>query len=255
MDKDQIRKNLSGYRPELYHDDDPAIAESLRLAKTDPELSAWLQEQIDFDRRVSDTMTSLLPPAGAKESLLEGYRSHQLPRPARRLLPGLAVAAALVISTALVAKYFLMPPPVEFASHPAPTVEVFREQMAFFASQRFVLDQTFDTNAESALWLAEQNYPTIEEIPGKLVNFRGMGCKKFDWQNNKVGLICFRKSSNEIVHLFVLERTALTADKTNSRDLDELHVFHGRQTKGWEDQNHVYLLVGSQPGVEISGIL
>lgn len=258
MDRDQIRQTLAGYRPELYQDDDPLIAESLRLAKADPELSAWLDEQVAFDRDLAKTLSQAEPPQDSREALLSAYQEQQvitLPRkrPSRRAW--LAAAAILLLSTAGLIKFFAFPPPVEFSETSNPTVETLREQMAYFASQRFVLDETFDTNTESAAWLANEEFPTLTELPGKLTQYQGMGCKKIDWNKRKVGLICFKNNDRKIVHLFVLDRAELDSNPAHEAEFEKVLVFHDRETKGWRDDKQVYLLVGSEPGVSVSNLL
>ncbi|MGJ8723589.1 MAG: hypothetical protein ACSHYB_03440 [Roseibacillus sp.] len=258
MDKDQIRQNLAGYRPELYQDDDPLIAESLRAAKADPELSAWLDDQIAFDRELAQTLSQAEPPLGSREALLTAYQEQQVVSLPKRRIPRNAVwaaAAILLLSTAGLIKFFAFPPPVEFAQTANPTVETLREQMAYFASQRFVLDETFQTNTESAAWLATEQFPTLTNLPGKLTQYRGMGCKKINWNERKVGLICFKNNDNEIVHLFVLDRTELESNPAHEAEFEKVIVFHDRETKGWSDEKQAYLLVGSEPGVSVHNLL
>lgn len=254
MDNKQIRQNLSGYRPELYHDDDPVIAESLRLAKADPELALWLEEQVQFDREVAAALATHRPPASARQDLLDAER-HQATTSRTFRRRALAIAALLIISLGMAGNYFLFPPTVEFAAHEAPTVDTYREQMAYFASQRFVLDQGFKTNQESAEWLAEESFPSFANIPSELVQYRGMGCKKLLWNDRKVGLICFKNKYNEVVHLFVLDRSTLTGDPTQEENFEEILVFHDRETMGWQDESKSYLLVGSEPGVRLAGLM
>lgn len=257
MDKDQIRQNLAGYRPELYQDDDPLIAESLRAAKADPELSKWLAEQVTFDRELSASLANVQPPEGSREALLLAYQKQKVTPLRRKKIPraAWAVAALLLLSAAGLIKYFAFPPPVQFAEQANPTVETFREQMAYFASQRFVLDETFETNSESAAWLAQEDFPTLEEIPGALTSYRGMGCKKIHWQGTKVGLICFRNKENKIVHLFILDKDSLQSAPPQEAEFENVLVRHERETKGWSDREKAYLLVGSQPGVKIANLL
>lgn len=261
MDKKEIQQNLAGYLPELYQDEDPLIAESLRAAKADPELSQWLEEQIAFDREISEKAQSVAPPEGSREDLLKAYRSqaddltHAQTSFFAKVPPkAWAIAALLFLSTAGLIKYFAFPPPVEFAQTANPTVETLRDQMAYFASQRFVLDKGFKTNVESAAWLEQESFPTLDQIPGSLVAYRGMGCKKITWQNTKVGLICFKNEANEIVHLFVVDQKDLDPS-SHDLNLENVLVHHERETKGWRDQEQVYLLVGSEPGVKIGNLL
>lgn len=255
MNNDQIRQNLAGYRPELYRDDDPLIAESLRLAKADPELSQWLDEQVQFDREVTAALTAVAsPPAIAVQDLLQAEREQARAGRTRRHRT-LAIAALFILSLGMVGKYFLFPPAVEFAAHDAPTVDTFREQMAYFASQRFVLDRGFSSNQESAQWLAGEEFPSPDQIPGELVQYRGMGCKKLQWNERKVGLICFKNKANDIVHLFILDRTTLTESPAQASEFGKILVFHDRETMGWQDEDKSYLLVGSEPGVRLAGLM
>ncbi len=265
MDKDQIRQTLSGYRPDLYQDDDPVISASLEAAKADTDLNAWLESEIAFDREFSLALSSVKPPREAKEKLLRLHANADDQPPSILAGPTTpkrspiykfgAIAALLIFSAILTGKYFLFPAPVEFTAHSSPTEETFREQMAWFASQRFVLDKRFDTNSASANWLRDNHFPAPQSIPGKLVRFQGMGCKKIDWQGQKVGLICFKNEDNEIVHLFIVDRAAISHDPDAARAYDEAFVFHDRETKGWKDDNRLYLLVGSEPGVLVSGLM
>lgn len=257
MDKEQIRQNLSGYRPELYQDDDPLIAESLRAAKANPELSAWLDEQIAYDRDLTNTLSAAQPPQGSREALLAAHQEQQITRISRKRIPTAAWAAAAIflISAGGLIKFFAFPPPVEFVATSNPTVETLREQMAYFASQRFVLDETFASNVESAQWLATEDFPTLNTVPGELVQYKGMGCKKITWQGNKIGLICFKNKANEIVHLFILDQKGLETSPQHDAEFEKVLVRHERETKGWRDENQVYLLVGSDPGTKVGNLL
>ena len=150
MNKDQIREILAGYRPELYQDDDPLISESLQAAKADPELSAWLDYQIAVDREISEQLQSLSPPSDGRKTLLEAYHAQQdeegfknKKRSRRFSCKARAIMVLLLLAGAGLVKHFAFPPPVAFAEVANPTSETLREQMAYFASQRFTLDKTF----------------------------------------------------------------------------------------------------------------
>ena len=109
--------------------------------------------------------------------------------------------------------------------------------MAYFASQPIVLDKFFQSNSESAAWLASEQFPTLTQIPEKLHLYQGMGCKKIDWKGQKVGLICFRNEGNDIVHLFVIDRTAIAAGPNPKAAFEETAVYHDRETKGWVEDD------------------
>lgn len=268
MDKDELQTKLSGYQPEFYRDDDPLIAEALRAVENTRELSIWLAGEVTFDQTVAQTLSTAQPPQGSSEALLSAYQETQtsapissLPKQRSWMRPSQhpliwAAAAILLLSTAGLVKYFAFPPPVEFVQTSNPTTETLREQMAFFASERFVLDRVFFTNEKSAKWLKKEDYPTMDSIPGELVRYKGMGCRKISWQGHKVSLICFKKDDNKLVHLFIIDRKNIQDSPLTEEAFEKVIVHHERETMGWRrDENQLYLLVGSEPGVQVSDLL
>ena len=73
MTKEEIMTRLAGYRPELYEDDDPDIAEALRLARQDPELSEWLDNEIAFDRAFAGMLGNTFNCSGARFGLSHAF--------------------------------------------------------------------------------------------------------------------------------------------------------------------------------------
>ncbi|MEM9081378.1 MAG: hypothetical protein AAGC74_11875, partial [Verrucomicrobiota bacterium] len=228
------------------------IAKALKIAQADPELSRWLEDEITSDRLISENLRSLTSPSRSKEDLLA--QVHAL-RPRRRKFPArtLAAAALLLLSASLLINYYAFPPPVQFTQTQQPTVESFREQMAYFASQRFVLDSHSKELEQSREWLAQRDYPTFTDIPGPIINFEGMGCKKIDWHGHKVSLICFKNKNNEIVHLFTIDKSAFQNLQTTQ--LPQMLVHHSRQTGGFTTTDKIHLYVASQPGISITPLL
>ena len=257
MNNDQIRETLAGYRPELYQDDDPLIADCLRAARADPELSAWLDEQIAFDREITEILSQVLPAQDNCEHLLATRQEHAVvPLTKRRTHRAVwAVAAILLLTTAGLVYHFASSPQRELS----PTVHrdgrIFRKEMALFANQSFVLDKLFTHNTESAAWLASEEFPSLTEMPDKLTHYRGMGCKKIAWNEHKVSLICFTNQNNETIHLFVLDRAALNDNPAHEAEFEKELVFHELETKGWLDADTAYLLVGAKPGIKVGNIL
>ena len=116
------------------------------------------------------------------------------------------------------------------------------------------LIRPFNSNIKSIDWLEKENFPTLNEIPGGLLDYRGMGCKKIAWQGTKVGLICFKNDASQVVHIFVIDRKDI-APSSHDLDLEKVLVRHDRETKGWRDNDHLYLLVGSEPRVKVGNLL
>lgn len=251
MDKEEIMTRLAGYRPEIYRDDDPQIAKALLLARADPELSAWLDEQIDFDRSFAQALGS--SPSNHEE--LEKLLADAPPSRHRFRAPRgvLLAAAALLLFGGFAVKFFLFPAPVEFPAAPASSVASFRDHMAYFANKRFVLDETISDLEEARRWLAGQSLPIYDRTPDSLAGHEAMGCKAIDWRGTKVALLCFLNDQQEIVHLFIVDESQLSAE--GAAELAQLRRDRNLETRGWQEGGRVHLLVGSEPHVSLAGLL
>lgn len=144
------------------------------------------------------------------------------------------------------------PAPVKFPPG-AVSVPVFRNHMAYFANQHFVLAQNTKDLEEARAWLASRGFPVYEATPEVIARFEGMGCKAIDWHGIKVGLVCFRNDSDHIVHLFVVDAAAFQEGGASA--LLAMKRQHDLETQGWEDGQSVYLFVDSEPKVSLQGLL
>ncbi len=82
-----------------------------------------------------------------------------------------------------------------------------------------------------------------------MANAGGMGCKKLAWREHSVSLLCFVDGEDQIIHLFMLDASAIPdADKESLGIMAELY---DRETVGWIADDIAYLLVGSKPGVVV----
>ena len=92
MDQEEVKIQLAGYRPEIYRDDDPQIAEALRVARADPELNAWLEEEIAFDHKLAATLRKVPSDSGAIDAIIRTARVDSRSR--FRRLPGRGLPCA-----------------------------------------------------------------------------------------------------------------------------------------------------------------
>jgi len=79
MNKQEAQFILESYRPGTEDDSDPTFKEALELARKDPELMAWLKESEAFDTLISQGLQSITPPAGLKETILQGATRERPP--------------------------------------------------------------------------------------------------------------------------------------------------------------------------------
>ena len=71
MTREEAKEYLSAVRPNGADAADPDIREALELAKKDSELGSSLAQQLEFDEILIETFSSIHPPEGLRESILE----------------------------------------------------------------------------------------------------------------------------------------------------------------------------------------
>ncbi len=261
MNPDEAKSILAAYREDIPLDEAPNMQAALAAAQEDPSLAAWFEEEQAFDREFAAALQRVPIPEDLEAKLLQGMpaTNHAGETPNKKVVAfpqkqvWLAVAALFVIAVSLV-KYFAFPPPVEFPGTAFTKVDTFRDHMAHFANQRFVLNHTTKDLSEARDWLRARQSPAYDETPTAIVKFEGMGCKSFDWGGHTVSLVCFKDTNDDIVHLFVINRSALT-DLEPATPLEEVLVQQNLETGGWMDDERLYVLVGSEPHVKIGSIL
>ena len=258
MNSSEAKTILSGYDLSRANSLPQEALEALDFARSDAELSLWLEGQLAFDECYRSELREIPIPEGLEARILQAAASategaaetisiSQEPcKPGRRNLI-LALAAALALLGAIA--YLVFP-----SGGPA-TVETFREGMAKFASNRFSLDHFTDDLSAAKAWLDEKGYPSYPEVPEQFVRFKGMGCKTIDWNGQKVGLVCFVNDRHEIIHLFVIERSVLENIDSKGELIEAIAVHHGLETSGWNSEKYTFMLVGSDPNVRLAPLL
>lgn len=262
MTSEEAKEILSAYREDLPLDEAPEVSKALALLDSDDELRRWFKDEQQFDHDLSAALGGIEVPEDLVGTILAGAPSAGVPStedesskivafPTRRLW--MAAAAAVVLTAAGLVKYFVFPPPVEFPGSQFTSVEEFREDMARYANSRFVLGHMTKDFAEARDWLKGKESPSFDETPQAIVSYEGMGCQSFSWGKNKVSLVCF-KNGEDIVHLFVANKEAFE-DLLPADELQSMQVRKKLQTGGWMTEDKVFLLVGSEPDVEIGAVL
>ena len=165
------------------------------------------------------------------------------------------IAAAAILALAAAAIFILFPPAVNFPGTDFSTTSTFRDHMSLFSNSRFWLDKNTSDLNEAKSFLTEHGYPTFNKIPPQIIQFNGMGCKTIDWGTHKVGLVCFLNEQQEIVHLYIIDRSALTDLDSLNTPLESIAIHRDLETGGWLTNTHAFLLVGSAPDVKITPIL
>lgn len=229
MNPDQAKFILSAYRANGRDADDPAFAEALKLADTEPHLKQWFGQQQAFDAAFGEKLATVAPPAGLRESILAGVKvsSRKVWWRQPRLL---AIAAAIAILAALSPLVWWAAAPVGGKTLP--------EYAMNYASRPFMLMEHSKDMPKLKAWLVSNDAPLPHSLPSELAQLESLGCKTVIYQGKKVSLVCFDKDGKEY-HLFVARRA----------DFPDLANSLAMQSRGswgsasWGDSEMQYVLV------------
>lgn len=266
MNVEETRERLSCYRPGIDDPADPLFAAALAAAQRDPALAEWNREQQELDAVLRGHLQQASVPDGLMQRLQGKVRQpvarFELPNAAAEagraagaecgevIRPGLwgrVAAAAAVLLLGIMMFHAL--------HRPASAVESFRGDMAKLAMNGFPLDHEDGDMLRLRTWLARARAPVYDDCPPCIDANKGIGCRKFTWNDRTVSVVCFEKDSGRVVHLFVIERAALDG----ARDLPDdgrlaAKQHEGLENGGWTDGRNVYLLVGSSSDVSVSDL-
>lgn len=240
MDKQEAKLILQSYRSNGRDANDPAFAEALAMAKIDPELRNWLEQEQAMDKAISARLHEAPVPADLRYAILSGLRSETTivrPPPVWWKSPAVAWAAAIILIFGAALLIQDQRPNVSQLA-----LLDYRTTMRknLETLDRFDLAESRPTRIES--WLNEQGVVGKVTLPGTLMNKKSMGCRLFPYKESQSALICFQLPNMETVHLFVIQKSAireLTVD-----DSGEFGRCGDWDTCSWEQDGTVYLLLG-----------
>jgi len=229
---------LSAYRPNGEDAADPAFAQALAAAENEPALAEWLADQQAFDRAVSRKLAEVSAPDTLRERILAGVK---LSRPRRWWrLPQLWLAAAAVALLAMLGSFVRSPSKYEIAEWQKHALSVLDE----LENGRTGFDKRGRDSSQLIAWLRTQSAPAPTEIPAKLSARTTYGCKTWQWNGQRISLMCFKAGEKGGVHLFTTDRASLTkAPPEGTPAFDR----HGNWfVASWSKDRHSYMLAGEE---------
>lgn len=235
MDKQEAKLVLQACRSNGQDAALPVFAEALALAERDPELKAWWEAQQSFDRKVAAKLDQVLVPGDLRAVILAGRKIEQLtPRSHYPYwLAAAAVVAVLVIAGSLFQRMSVTAPPIT-------SIAYSHGAIADLAPGTPPLEMLSPDHDKINSWLVHQNAPT-GHLPPSMTSLPTVGCQKFAVEGHNVSLICFSLVGGGVVHLFVINRRALTDPP--SQTAPEFNRIGEWSTAAWSDDTQSYLLV------------
>ncbi|MDA7916242.1 DUF3379 domain-containing protein [Verrucomicrobia bacterium] len=236
MDKNEAKLILGSLRPGGQDDEDPQAKEALLVAAADPDLSAWLAKERELDSLIAGKLNDVPVPEGLRDTILAGGASNMV-RPRFQVHEMLAWAAVLVLLITLGVTQLRQKDQSEFASYHVDMVDMLNGVKK--------LDMQSQNVGEIKTWLTSGQGPGEFDMPGRLEQLSGLGCKVINWNGEKVALICFKDPSNVIhdtVHLIVMHKSALSI--APPEDAPVFASLNNVVTASWSAGEHSYILAG-----------
>lgn len=234
MDAQQARYLLQAGRPRPGDADEAAFQEALALAGADPELGAWLDRQQAVTDALRRKLHEVPVPAGLKERILAGG---VVTRPVkhRQRRQWLALAAGVALLLALGGWQL-----TRFQPGGGRDYAALRADMTAFLSGYFSLELHSRQLQRVKDHLATEHAFADYEIPAALAGQESVGCRKIDWHNGRVMLICF-SVDHQLVHLFITPRTGVSPVPAANGQFAAAQE-GDFATVGWSDERNVYLV-------------
>lgn len=254
MDREQARRILMTYRLGEYAPPGSDLAAALAAADLDPELGAWLDAQLHFDRGVRNRVRSVAPPEHLRASLI-GRHSGAAGKPLWNFPVGWGLAAVLALMV-VGAAWLLVGSgsrvPVTRTQARSATPDSFRQDMATLLS-----DGTYSLQAHSSSlrelrqFIASKGGAANAPIPSSLEALNTFGCQVFSWNGRQATLICFSGGGLGFVHLIVLEGSL----PGSNGEAPRLAEASGWNTALWEKSGRTYLLCARGSNAALTGLL
>jgi len=246
MTREEAKELLSALRPHGTDAADPVFREALELASKDSDLGAWLARQQEFDQMLIEELSSIRPPEGLRETILQSLRKTARPLQFwRNAWPALAAAVVLVA--------FFLSQQVVSLRNPSSRFHSFYSDALAMVAVRPVpkLDLETASLGITQAFIQQHEAPELRRFPLKLQAIATAGCRVFFWRQHLASLTCFRLPSGTLLHLVVIDEKALEDPKLPSGLLSE---------NGWhmmfEKKNGLIVMWASQaPMDELKQVL
>jgi hypothetical protein len=238
MNPQEAKQILLLYRPGTADAADPEISEALKLAQHDPELGRWFDEHRAFQQAMRDKFRQTEVPAHLKTSLLIRGKAQPgivIPQVWCRRPAPLAIAAAAALMLAAVALWLQPPRTDRFAN--------FQSRMVGTALREYRMDLVTNDMRQVRQFLADRGAPADYDVTEGLGKLQLTGAGLLRWRSNPVSMVCFNRGDNQMLFLFVMNRSAL---KDPPPEIPQLAKVADLVAASWSRGDKVYLLAGPE---------
>ena len=231
MDSQEARAILGVYR-EGCGIADERFEQAFKQTQFDPELNRWWTEEQTLDRIISAKLQSTHIPAGLKERLAAAPRSDS--GSAFKWQRTALLMAALFIALAV---FFRAARP---ASPARSSLADYSDEMVSFVKLDPSLEVKSSELPRLTSFLQEAGAPSNVELPGPMRQMQPLGCRTLRFRGHNVALVCFKNEGGRLLHMFVLNRSAMPEMRPGD---GPKYSSHGEwTTAAWVQGNEIYMV-------------
>ena len=251
MDNNHAKLILQAYRPGGKDASDPFFAEALEQARLDPSLGIWLAEQQAKDERIREALQVIVPPHDLRDMILRTQKVAQFPSATSRRktqsVTLLAIAASLLFL--LVAAGLLHQGIDRNRAHTSTFAAVTQQILDLKRHDQVSLGELNSDPAKLRSWLAQRGTPSDFKVPPGLRGVPSLGCQSYNLDGVKVSLVCFALGPDQFVHVFVMDRDALTDAPTEATPT--VRTDGGIAVITWSAGGKSYVVMGNNVNEDI----
>jgi hypothetical protein len=239
MDRKEAKLILSALRHGGSEANEPAFAEAVAQAETDPELKAWWQAQQEFDRKIAAKLAEVPVPADLRENILA---RRKIARFEPRVRYSTWLAAAAVVAFLCVAGTFWQVAnygPVDRSDYTDAVVSELGDNGPDLAL-------TSADHQKIIAWLKAHSAP-VGDMPPRFDEMPTIGCQKYVIHGHNVSLVCFSIANGGIAHFFMVDKSALNDPPAEHGA--EFGNVKGWNVAAWSDSRMTYM-VATQASVD-----
>lgn len=255
MTNEEAKFMLQGYRPNGADADNEAFAKALAQAERDPTLNSWFEREQEFDATIAAKLSTIMPPAGLRESILAGTKLSSEPAEStasqawwlRPWTIGLAAAAAVTLAFTV----NLSEPETKIAALPGfdPVLKV---ALADYGGAHDKGAHANELGSFGAWLIDENNRLGSDVMPVNLDELREFGCRKINVAGHEVFEVCFQRESGWY-HVFIAPRESFDSEAIYSKPM--FHESGEFIAASWADDKFAYLVSGTTELATLRGLL
>jgi uncharacterized membrane protein YbaN (DUF454 family) len=238
MNSQEARQVLLLYRPGTKDAEDPQVIQAIGVARTDPALAEWFKQHCAFQQSMRARFRDIPVPPHRRAMLVPGT---QIPRPLpwwQRPPVWVSATATLLVLVSLAGIWFRPPARNVFAN--------FQSRMVSTALRDYRMDIVTNDMAQVRSFLARKGAPGDYDVAPGLQRLALTGGGVLRWRNQPVSMVCFNRGDNQMLYLFVMDRSVLKDPPPAKPRTSRLH---DHIAASWSSGGKTYILAGpEEPG-------